>query len=161
MRLLRVEMWTFLSVKTSNIRFLQSSLVQLWTKPYLHKRPFSLPLGKIVNFVHGKNELWKSLDFRGIVPCRACDQVMSIRVFREHSDFMRVRTPTHSNTGRILPDSRSSKHMPHGPVSINIRSFHLSLWNFLPESKTEFSVVCLFTFFQNGCHSFSHGSKNF
>lgn len=72
--------------------------------------------GKIVNFIHGKNEFWQKLDFRGIVPCRACDQVMTIPSFKEHSAFMRVRTPTHSNTGRILPDSRSSKHVPHGPV---------------------------------------------
>ena len=73
--------------------------------------------GKIINFINGKNELWHKLDFRGIVPCRACAQVMTIPAFREHSVFMRVRTQTHSNTGRCLPDSRSSKHMPHGPVS--------------------------------------------
>ena len=51
-----------------------------------------LPSGKIVNFIHGKNEFWQKLDFRGIVPCRACDQVMTIPSFKgqAHDMFSRI-----------------------------------------------------------------------
>ena len=71
---------------------------------------------KIINFIGGKNELWQKLDFRGIVPFRALEQLMMIPAFKKHLAFMRFRSAAHCNTGRILPDSKSSKHMPHGPV---------------------------------------------
>ena len=67
-------------------------------------------------FVHGKNDLWQKMEFRGIVSCKACHQVLSIEGLNQHSAFSRIRIRNHAEIKRPPRLLEPSKHLPHGPT---------------------------------------------
>ncbi len=72
---------------------------------------------RYISFQREKNELWRKLDFRGVVSRRACDQVMGLRAFSKHWAFARQRKSVHANIKRLYPNlCNTVTYKPHGPV---------------------------------------------
>ena len=67
-------------------------------------------------FLHAKNELWQRMDFRAVVPAKACNQVFSLDAFSRHPAFSRIRNPAHSLMQRHYITERNTKYCPHGPL---------------------------------------------
>lgn len=68
---------------------------------------------KIHDFAQGKLELWRKMDFRGIVANRSCVKILTLEAFENHSAFARVRASDHGETRR---NQRRTTYKPHGPV---------------------------------------------
>lgn len=73
---------------------------------------------RLREFVAAKNELWQRMSFRGVVPAKACWQVLSLPAFQKHSAFLRVRDSSHSEILRKPPSVRfgTQKYRPIGPL---------------------------------------------
>lgn len=64
-------------------------------------------------FIHGKNELWRKMDFKGIVSKKTCLDIITLEAMKNHSAFARVRISDH---GEIRRQLRSTSYRPHGPL---------------------------------------------